>query len=227
MKRIIVTIAALVLLVLSGSPANAAGSDSPTPYTVDTAGVTLPAGATFPASGHVNIKYLSNGQTKSVGIHMDPNNNQPGGKWIGRSFIPWSAFAGDIDCITWVQVAGYNTHFGEGGQAPICLTKPPTEPPTDSETREKKVPNCEERIVSWTTEKRDAIFDYDWTKPGWVRTGWTEWKKTGSGIRNEKDPSCGEIPMIGSSTSVALAGAGLLVLLGGTGLVIVARRRNA
>lgn len=97
------------------------GSDSATTYTVDANGVTLASGETFKANGHVNI--TANKPSKN--IHFDPNNNQPGGAWIGKSNIPWSAFGltGDF-CVSWVQVDGYNEHFGEGGQAPFC-TNPP------------------------------------------------------------------------------------------------------
>ena len=112
----------------------ATGSDSPTPYTVDATGVTLPAGATFQDNGHVNVK--TNQGDK--GIHFESLNNQPSGQWIGQGFLPWSAFGFDTAtlCVTWVQLSQYNEHFGEGGQSPVgigCTTieEPPVteEPP--------------------------------------------------------------------------------------------------
>lgn len=108
------------------------GSDDPTPYTVDAAGITLPAGHAFVDGGHVNIRTTSG----SYGIHFEALNNQPSGEWIGTSFLPWSAFGIDpaTACIEWVQVAEFNEHFGEGGQTPVgagCETAPtPTASPT-------------------------------------------------------------------------------------------------
>ncbi|TKA53806.1 hypothetical protein B0A53_03216 [Rhodotorula sp. CCFEE 5036] len=114
------------------------GSDGCTPYTVSYAGVTLPAGQTFPAGGHVNYQAIpksqySPGQTytkpgagwtpSGFSGNFDPNNNQPGGVYIGRNFFDFGAAAQAFPggyCIIWVQVADYNQHFGEGGQAPIC-----------------------------------------------------------------------------------------------------------
>src|SRR5690625_3943207 len=104
-------------LVLAPAVASAGGSDAPTPYTVTEAGITLPDGVTFPESGHINIKV----DGEEYGIHLDPNNDQPGGKWVGESFIPWSAFRVDSGCVEWVQIHGFNQHFGEGGQPLVCF----------------------------------------------------------------------------------------------------------
>ncbi|WNN95200.1 hypothetical protein SEA_MAGRITTE_249 [Microbacterium phage Magritte] len=98
------------------------GSDGVTPYSVTAEGLTLPAGCFFEDNGHVNIK-------TSVGpknIHFESRNNQPSGQWIGKSFLPWSAFglSGDF-CVSWVQMSAFNEHFGEGGQKPLCVTKTP------------------------------------------------------------------------------------------------------
>jgi len=101
------------------SAAHASGSDSPTPYTVDATGITLPSGATFPDGGHVNIKTSAGDK----GIHFESLNwpdDNPKKYYIGKSFIPWSAF-GLTGCftVTWVQISMYNEHFGDGGQSPI------------------------------------------------------------------------------------------------------------
>jgi hypothetical protein len=84
------------------------GSDGCTPYTVSYAGVTLPAGQTFPAGGHVNYQAIpksqySPGQTytkpgagwtpSGFSGNFDPNNNQPGGVYIGRNFFDFGAAA--------------------------------------------------------------------------------------------------------------------------------------
>ncbi len=129
---------AAVIAIFPISAAYAGGSDDPTPYTVTTEGVQLPDGVTFPDGGHVNIK--SNQGDR--GIHFESLNNQPSGKWIGKSFLPWEAFGLDVStlCVTWVQVSLYNEHFGEGGQSPIgkgcepCPTPSSTATPTPTET---------------------------------------------------------------------------------------------
>lgn len=105
--------AATVALFLCPIPALAGGSDSPTPYTVGVDGISFPA--PLEAHGHVNIKT----EQGNFGVHFDPNNGHPGGAWIGKSFMPWSAFSDASLCVTWVQVHGYDSHFGEGGQEPI------------------------------------------------------------------------------------------------------------
>ncbi|WP_430868323.1 hypothetical protein [Demequina aurantiaca] len=123
-------VAALAVAVLTAGmvafaavPAEAAGgSDDPTPYTVTASGITLPAGTSFPDNGHVNIKTTAGDKS----IHFESQNNQPSGTWIGESFLPWSAFGltGEF-CVTWVQIADFKEHFGEGGQEPVCIGKPP------------------------------------------------------------------------------------------------------
>lgn len=141
---------ALVLGMLgAASAAHAAGSDAPTPYTVTAEGLTLPEGVTFPAHGHVNWRTT----WAQHGVHFDPNNNQPGGAYIGESFLAWNLEPGE--CIVWVQVSMYNEHFGEGGQAPVCAPaeeqpepeQPPYVPP---------VLNCGEwQVPGWLNEHGD------------------------------------------------------------------------
>lgn len=119
------TLAAAMLILPAG------GSDAPPPYTVDAAGVTLPAGHVFVDGGHVNIRTTSG----SYGIHFEALNNQPSGEWIGASFLPWSAFGLDpaTVCVEWVQVAEFNEHFGEGEQPPVgagCAPAPTPVPTT-------------------------------------------------------------------------------------------------
>ncbi len=114
-------------LILTPTTAQA-GSDSPTPYTVTAEGITLPAGVTFPAHGHVNWRT----SWAQHGIHFDPNNGQPGGKYIGESFIPFNLEPGE--CVTWIQVSLFDEHFGEGGQDPICRELEPTPEPSSTPT---------------------------------------------------------------------------------------------
>ncbi|WP_186329428.1 hypothetical protein [Agrococcus jejuensis] len=141
-----------ITTLVVAAPAMAGGSDSPTPYTVSASGVTLPAGQTFHANGHVNAQVIplsqyTPGETyrargadwtpMQVTRHFDPNNNQPGGAYIGQSYYPFSGaqqqLPADGYCVIWVQVDGFNEHFGEGGQDPICTAAPVTQEPTPSE----------------------------------------------------------------------------------------------
>ena len=114
-----IAVTVLALALLSG------GSDSPNPYTVDSAGITLPAGQTFQDHGHVNLVTSAGGK----GIHFEALNNQPSGKWIGEGFIPWSAF-GLVSCdtVSWVQLSQFNEHYGEGGQPAVTVGPCPESP---------------------------------------------------------------------------------------------------
>lgn len=81
-------------------------NDAARPFVLTPEGVTLTSG-TFQANDHVNVR-------PGKGLHLDPNNNQPGGAFIGKTTVPWSALgltAGT--CVEWVQYSGANYHFGE------------------------------------------------------------------------------------------------------------------
>lgn len=114
-------IVGLGLAVGGVTPAMAGASDSAVPYEVSTTGITLPEGDTFDDNGHVNIK-TSKGDR---GIHFEAQNwpdDDPKKLYIGKSFIPWSAFnLPESFCVTWVQIDKYSEHFGEGGQSPVCV----------------------------------------------------------------------------------------------------------
>lgn len=118
MKRLLAFIAASAAFFMP-TVAFAGGSDSPTPYTVTGEGIVFPA--PLAAHGHVNVRT----DQGSFGLHFDPNNGHPGAAWIGEVFLPWSALGISEGCVVWVQVSDYNEHFGEGGQAPVCLTPEP------------------------------------------------------------------------------------------------------
>lgn len=132
-------------LVLSPSVA-VAGSDSPVPYTVTAAGITLPEGVTFPAHGHVNWTT----SWARHGVHFDPNNGAHGGKYIGQSFLPFNLEPGE--CVTWVQVSMFDPHFGEGGQSPVCRDAEQTPTPGPSEPQEPAVPTDEQPTPEPTPE---------------------------------------------------------------------------
>ena len=127
--RLPLAVAAVLGFTLIGVPAFAGGSDASTPYTVDEAGITLPAGDVFVDGGHVNVR-LVDGTT--AGIHFEALNDQPSGEWIGQSFLPWPALGLDpaTVCVAWVQLSQFNEHFGEGGQAPVGAGCEPTPTPT-------------------------------------------------------------------------------------------------
>ncbi|MFI2105178.1 LPXTG cell wall anchor domain-containing protein [Isoptericola sp. NPDC019693] len=133
MRHATVAATAAALLLLSAAPAAAGGSDDPVPYTVGADGLTLPAGDAFRDGGHVNIRYTTGAAERAAHIHFETLNGQASGAYVGESYLPWSALAGQPPadlCITWVQVEGYNEHFGEGGQQPVCApdTQPAPEP---------------------------------------------------------------------------------------------------
>lgn len=161
MKRFLVGVVAAIALVFGAAvPASAAGgSDSPTPYTVATDGIYLPAGDTFGANDHVNVK--TNKGNFSIHFekkYADPNDAEwrnrpfnhadPRNQFYGQSFLPWEALfnAKTNFCVTWVQINGYNEHFGEAGQDPVgpgCTTPPPT---TEYGQWEGKVFTCESKV---------------------------------------------------------------------------------
>lgn len=138
-------IGTLLGVVVFATAARAAGSDSPTPYTVDRTGITLPAGETFPDGAHVNVRWDGG----AAGLHFEgkcvtrtdaecAGARHDAAQFIGASFIPWAAFGVPADaCVVWVQISTYSEHFGEGGQSPVCLTEEtpcPTESPSTTPT---------------------------------------------------------------------------------------------
>lgn len=157
MKKFLAVFALVAAMVGVPAAAFAGGSDSPTPYSVTSEGITLPEGQVFKDGGHVNIRTTAN---VAYGIHFEDRNwpkDSPKRAYIGQSFIPWSAFgipAGQA-CVMWVQLAEYNEHFGEGGQAPVgpdCAgpsdpedpKTTPTDPPvTPTPTPTEEVPTEE------------------------------------------------------------------------------------
>ncbi|UZN02601.1 hypothetical protein [Cellulomonas sp. S1-8] len=129
------TATVLTTLALVGAATGAsAGSDAPTPYRVTGTGIELPAGATFEVHGHVNVVATSALGTMSRNVHIEG----PGSRFgdlAGASTLTWDRIDLPPDaCITWVQVAGYDEHFGEGGQEPVCRTgtTPPAAAPEPS-----------------------------------------------------------------------------------------------
>lgn len=250
MKKLWIALLAIAGLVLIGAPANATGSDGVPPYKVGVEGITLPEGDTFPAHGHVNIKYtdFEGNNERSAGIHFDPNNNHPGGQWIGESFIPWTAFGlTEGFCITWVQIHGYNQHYGEGKHKSVCV--PPANPcvddpyapgceippaPEEWHTVEERTNPlvCEPDATGYgivTTEMREGTRTPVWNEAEWRWVTPTEWTWTDWTVVSEErvaDESCDPLVETGSSLSPAyVAGAGAL-LAGGAAVLLLGRRRQ-
>lgn len=119
-----------LLLVGTAAVASATGSDDPTPYAVTAEGLTLPAGRTFVEHDHVNVRYVVDGQTGSAQLHVQAATAQ--GAFAGRTGLAWTELGlPDRYCVTWVEVSGYNEHFGEGGQRPACTDAPATAEPVE------------------------------------------------------------------------------------------------
>lgn len=135
-------------LVFSPSAYATGGSDSATPYSVTAEGISLPAGQVFRDNGHVNIRYMAEGVGIQTGLHFEAKciertdaecagPRHAAAQFIGKSFIPWSAFSPLAICVEWVQIDFYNEHYGEGGQPPVgpgCTTPTPTPTPTETVT---------------------------------------------------------------------------------------------
>ncbi len=125
------------LVVVGAATAASAGSDAPTPYRVTASGIELPAGDVFAEHRHVNVRYTSAMGQASRNVHVEG----PGtahADLLGASVLTWDRVGLPPDaCVTWVQVAGYDEHFGEGGQVPVCRTTPTPTPavtPTPTST---------------------------------------------------------------------------------------------
>ncbi|MBD7952425.1 hypothetical protein [Oerskovia rustica] len=134
-------VALLTAAILVATPTIAsAGSDSPTPYTVTASGVSLPAGQVFREHGHVNYRATALDGTgeQSFNVHLETANGRSTAAYVGASFLD---FAGAVAafpagfCVTWVQVEGFDEHFGEGGQAPECTPEPTPLSPAPPVTR--------------------------------------------------------------------------------------------
>ena len=187
MRTTLATTAAALLLLLAPTAAHAGGSDSPTPYTVTTEGVQLPDGDTFQAHGHVNVRYYQpdGGVLQTAAIHMDPNNGHPGGKWIGKGFIPWDAFGITEGAeIRWVQVSHHSAHFGEGGQKPVPVHPKPT-PDAEDRVLEQAggwedtalCETAEIRQQKWlyhSAERREQTVTWNPAAQSWD-TSWGDW----------------------------------------------------
>lgn len=127
-----VPVALLTTAILAATPAIAfAGSDSPTPYTVTADGVTLPTGRVFHEHDHVNYRATALDGTggRDFNLHLESGNGRSTATHIGAGSLDFADAAAAFPtgyCVTWVQVAGFDEHFGEGRQEPVCTPAPAT-----------------------------------------------------------------------------------------------------
>ncbi len=119
------TLAASAALLAATATGAAAGSDAPTPYRVTGAGLELPAGHALAEHAHLNVLWTSATGAGATNVHLEG----PGTRWhdlVGAGSVTWDRLGLPTDaCVRWVQVAGFDEHFGEGGQAPVCRTAAP------------------------------------------------------------------------------------------------------
>ncbi len=132
-----VLVIAFVAATAAATPA-AAGSDSSTPYTVTPEGLQLPDGRVFGADD-VQDANVRTADGRTVNLHFEPGRSHA---LAGVSFVPWSALGlAPPECVAWVQLHGFDEHFGEGGQVPVCLEgADPTPTPTPSSSAPTPVP---------------------------------------------------------------------------------------
>lgn len=191
------------------------GSDAATPYDVSSHGLTLPDGATFADGGHVNIRFTTpDGTEDSASIHFESQNDQASGEFVGERYLPWSQLI-DADgyCVTWVQVGGYDEHFGEGGQKPVCSDSEPPQEPTPSD--EPVVPSqeptepSEDVTPSPAAEPTEAADDSASPSPS-----------AGADVAGADD---GQLAATGATVGAAALFAALLAA-GGAAIIVLTRR---
>lgn len=169
MKKILAAVAVGLGLALvpTAAYAGSSSSDSPTPYTVDGAGIKLPDGVAFLDGGHVNITSSKGGK----GLHFESLNNQPSGQWIGKSFIPWSAFGlYPCDTVSWVQVSLYSEHYGEGGQPAVTVQPCGTVPEIPVKPEPRPFSDAGETFTceAWTVWSKEGFYDLTLVEGVWV-----------------------------------------------------------
>ncbi|MDM7854604.1 hypothetical protein [Cellulomonas alba] len=125
---------ALLLVPAAASAAHAHGSDDPTPYRVTSSGIELPAGATLGDDADVNVRWTRANVTHAASLHTG-HAGDSGHRWASAHTVTWAELGVPTGaCVTWVQVSGYDEHFGEGGQKPVSVTQPPNDCPRGTPT---------------------------------------------------------------------------------------------
>lgn len=116
------TLAASAVLLAATATGAAAGSDAPTPYRVTGTGLELPAGHVLGEHAHLNVLWTSPTGAGATNVHVE-GAGTPWHDLLGAASVTWDRLGLPADaCVRWVQVAGFDEHFGEGGQAPVCRT---------------------------------------------------------------------------------------------------------
>lgn len=116
------------------------GSQDPTPYTIDPTGITLPAGRTFDYHDVQDANFTTTtGHT--INLHFEEGRSHA---LAGTNSIAWTQLGFQPgECISWVQLHGFNEHFGAGGQDPACIPTPQPEPSIDTTTPAEPTPSNE------------------------------------------------------------------------------------
>ena len=87
--------------------------------------MTLPTGRVFHEHDHVNYRATALDGTggRDFSVHLEALNGRTTAAHIGASFLGFADAVATFPaghCVTWVQVAGFDEHFGEGAQGPAC-----------------------------------------------------------------------------------------------------------
>ena len=110
-------------------------------YEITEDGITLTT--PWQDADHLNVRTESgtvnfHAEAKCAAIPAPPECSpimQTAAQKIGQNFISWDDLGINPEsCIEWVQFSRANYHFGEQGEAPLCLTTPPVVPEPEPET---------------------------------------------------------------------------------------------
>lgn len=224
-----VSAAAALLLagMVAGAPVASAsnGSDGETPYEVTAEGLTLPQGSTFTDGGHVNVRFTADGAAGSANIHFESQNGQASGAYIGESYLPWSELIdAEAYCVTWVQVGGFDEHFGEGGQEPVCTQGEEPGEPTPSPSVPAPEPSASEEGPTPvpSTEGEPSPEPSGEPEPSGSAPAEAAPTPTPSGSAAAEAPE-GELAATGATVGAAALLA-VLLAAGGAAIVLLSRR---
>jgi hypothetical protein len=133
-RALLSTAVGSALLVAPATAALAHGSDAPTPYRVTSTAIELPTGRVLGDNAHVNVHYTFHGVQGSASLATEIA-GKPDHDLASAHEVAWSRIGvPDGAYVTWVQVSGFDEHFGEGGQKPVCVTRPPRDCPGGTPT---------------------------------------------------------------------------------------------
>lgn len=170
-------------------------------YVIDENGITL-NGVTWQDADHLNVRTEAgttnfHAEAKCAAVPAPPECSpimQTAAQKIGQNFISWGDLGiGPDSCIQWVQFSRANYHYGEQGEAPLCLTTPPVIPPVEPPAPLGYIPesakDCDGVVWSHpeTTTKQGAPSTYKVSVNGGDKVDYTpgtqitvEWPGDGS-----------------------------------------------